>query len=149
MSDEKNIYAVGGWKLASVERFNPQESSWELVTHMSGPRAGATAELVNGRIYVVGGRGDNGCLSSAEVYDIRIDQWITMPDASVARWRAASCCIDGSLYIIGGRDSHWQYLDLIESFDVNTQKWNESGRLYTKLMGLCCSSIDIPFNHLI
>ena len=67
IADESNIYAVGGWKLSSVERFNPQESTWELISHMSVPRAGATAALLTGKIYIFGGRGDNGCLTSMEV----------------------------------------------------------------------------------
>ena len=71
-----------------------------------------------------------------------------MPDASAARWRAASCLIDDLIYILGGRDSNWQYLDCIESFNIKTHKWQESGKLYSKLMGLSCSSIDIPLHYL-
>lgn len=148
LSDENNIYAVGGWKIASVERFNAEESNWELLSHMSVSRAGATAELMNEKIYVVGGRGDDGCLTSMEVYDITNDQWATMLDTSVARWRAASSQIDDCIYVMGGRDANWQYLDCVECFNVKNQQWKQAGKLYTKLMGLCCSSIDIPLHHL-
>ena len=71
-----------------------------------------------------------------------------MPDASVARWRAASCTIDNSIYILGGRDSNWQYLDCIESFNVNTEQWQVNGKLYSKLMGLSCSPIEVPLHYL-
>ena len=70
VADEEYIYAVGGWELASVERFDPQQSNWEVISHMSVPRAGATAVLLNGLIYVSGGRGGNGCLTSMEVWNL-------------------------------------------------------------------------------
>jgi len=148
VADKEYIYAVGGWELASVERFDPQQSNWEVISHMSVPRAGATAVLLNGRIYVSGGRGGNGCLTSMEAYDISIGHWFMLPDASIARWRAASCFIDNSIYILGGRDSNWQYMDCIESFNVDTQQWQINGKLYSKLMGLSCHSVDIPLHYL-
>ena len=115
---------------------------------MSCPRAGATAEFFNGHIYVVGGRGDNGCLSTVEAYDIDRDQWVLMADATVPRWRASSCIMGDSMYVIGGRNSSWQYLDCVERLDFNELQWQEEMKLFSKLMGLNCCTIDVPNVHL-
>eukprot|EP00795_Rhopilema_esculentum_P003311 gene3311-1646_t len=148
VSNGEHLFAIGGWKLASVEKFNPSESTWNFVADMSCPRAGATAEFFNGHIYVVGGRGDNGCLSTVEAYDIDRDQWVLMADATVPRWRASSCIMGDSMYVIGGRNSSWQYLDYVERLDFNELQWQEEMKLFSKLMGLNCCTIDVPNVHL-
>jgi len=57
------VYAIGGRandgrSLTTVERMKvsePASGSWEALPDMSVPRAGCTAEVINGKIYVFGG----------------------------------------------------------------------------------------------
>ena len=75
VSDGHHIYVAGGgdeWTgLRSVERYDPESNSWtDLPTLRCGDRAGTTGTYIDGKLYVVGGTGQN-TTSSVEYLDIR------------------------------------------------------------------------------
>ena len=50
-----NIYAIGGNTGKTVERYNIADNKWETVASLNYSRESATASVVDGEIYVIGG----------------------------------------------------------------------------------------------
>ena len=143
---EKGLFAIGGWKLSTAEHFH--DGQWHMLPEMSVSRAGATTVIWNEKIYVVGGYSDNTCVSSVEMYDIRTNTWEHGMSSALSRWRTGSAVVDNMMYIIGGRNSEWQYLDSVESYNLQTDEWNEEEPLPCGIMGLRCSTVRVPKHSL-
>ena len=63
-------------ELNSVERFNPETSSWEMVKEMNMKRWSPGVTVFHKQIVVLGGRGESAL--GAEVYDEKHDSWTEM-----------------------------------------------------------------------
>ncbi|XP_078492835.1 kelch-like protein 36 [Ciona intestinalis] len=68
------IYAIGGYGLISVERYNIRTNTWTNVGSLNHEREGSCACVVNGKIYVIGGY-DVDASKSIEAYDATINEW--------------------------------------------------------------------------
>ena len=74
------IYAVGGvdrnkQTLKTVEKFDPVVKQWCHVKEMNHARGSHAACVLRGKIYVVGGRNNNGDVKVVECYDPANDTW--------------------------------------------------------------------------
>jgi len=78
------IYAIGGNSKnqdgngveMSVERFLPEDSKWSFASDMKTARWDHAAYVMNGKIYVIGGKDQNGkFVSTIECYDPDKDCW--------------------------------------------------------------------------
>ena len=77
------IYAIGGQcgedastRTKTVERFDPQNSRWEYAAQMNIERSAHTACVMQGKIYVVGGRNANEeAVESIECYNPSLNSW--------------------------------------------------------------------------
>jgi len=71
------LYAVGGGDLnetvLTIERYNREEKSWELITELNEDRFGCAACYMEGFIYVFGGRNDS--IYTWNAYNVRTDLW--------------------------------------------------------------------------
>ncbi|XP_065661792.1 kelch-like ECH-associated protein 1 [Hydra vulgaris] len=142
VGNETCLFAVGGWKSASLERY--YNSKWCLLSPMSIPRAGATYLIFNNKIYVFGGYSERYCVSSFEIYDITLDNWVIQSSSQISRWRAGSTLVNNKLFIIGGRDCSWKYLDIVESYDLERDEWSIDLPFPFQVMGLECSTLNLP-----
>src|SRR3989475_6438475 len=68
--------------VATVEEYDPATNTWRQRSSMPTPRNHATAGVVNGKIYVIGGRVGGGFITSGssnadvvEEYDPATDAW--------------------------------------------------------------------------
>ena len=146
VGSEKGLFAIGGWKLTTVEHFNDGE--WRMLSPMNVSRAGATSIIQNNKIYVFGGYSEANCVSSVEIYNIDTNIWEHGISSSLPRWRTGSAVVDNMIYIIGGRNSDWQYLDAVESYNLETDEWREEEPLPCRIMGLRCSTLSVPKHSL-
>ena len=69
------IYSIGGqsnpkYTLKLVDRYNPKSDVWETVTLLPDPRSHIAAVVHQGRIYVIGGRDQNGNTLKSLIYFI-------------------------------------------------------------------------------
>jgi len=84
--------------------FDPLRNCWtDPITVCHGHFFG-TAAFCGYKIYVLGGRDDNGQETSAKVacFDISTAKSIPVPDLSVARYDATVVCVNNELHVIGG-----------------------------------------------
>ena len=70
-----NIYVIGGKNdsgeyLSTVEKYNIDSGQWETISaQLKYPRAYLGAEVINGKIYALGGFNGKSHLSVVEVFD--------------------------------------------------------------------------------
>lgn len=78
------------------------EPTWITLTSMSAGRSDFQMEVINGKIYTMGGI-DNGVINnSTEVYDPVINQWTTLASMSTSRAMFQTEVINGKIYAMGG-----------------------------------------------
>lgn len=91
---------------ADVYQYDSCLNSWSQLASMNVARYDFACAEVNGKVYAVGGYGENGeSLSSAEVYDLDTNKWTLIESLRRPRWGCFACGFEGKLYVMGGRSS--------------------------------------------
>lgn len=101
------------------EVYDPTTDTWTTKTNMPTPRAGVTAQTVDGKIYVFGGNS-----TITEVYDPASDSWTTkasMPYPLGFRmlWSCSSAKLDDKVHVFGA----CPYSVSHQVYDPATDKW--------------------------
>lgn len=122
---QNKIYCIGGTTGDSdnfvsgftgvVEVYDPATDTWDAKTKSPMPtlRADLCANVVNGKIYCIGGKKYWGVdpfyqeLNTTEVYDPARNTWTTKSPMPIPVLGAASAVLDGKIYVIGG-SRHFQ-----------------------------------------
>lgn len=111
VTDNDLLYAIGGMEnggyTSTVEVFDPIQQIWSEIDSMSQARCNPGVACANGKIFVIGGLGDNllgppGALKTAEFYDPNTDSWTLLPDMYFARHSPAVAFKNNKLYVFGG-----------------------------------------------
>ncbi len=122
-------YSVG-----AVEEYDPATNTWRARAPIPTPRNHATAGVVNGKVYVIGGRVGGAFVSSGssnvgivEEYDPATDAW-GAPRARMPSARSAmsSGTWGGKIYVTGGagKDSVSMFtFRALEAYDPATNSW--------------------------
>ena len=101
------------------QRGEPKELVWEEKAPVSVARyAYDGVEVLDGKIYFVGGQDGSSSKNIAERYDPPTNAWESIASMSVARKGVGSSVLNGKLYAIGGVG-----LSSVEVFDPNTGNW--------------------------
>jgi len=108
------LYAIGGAdpslggrvEVSRVDIYTPANDSWQLdaIPRMSTVRTHLEpeTEVVNGKIYVVGGWDGYNALGSVEEYDPASNSWKYMASMTTSRYALATATAEGRIYAIGG-----------------------------------------------
>jgi N-acetylneuraminic acid mutarotase len=113
------------------EVYDPATDTWETKASIPTPRHGTCANVVDGKIYVIGGAEATpypGYVTSGknEVYDPETDTWTQKTSIPTPVNRAASAVVDGRIYVLGGR-AGWipaGYYDFNQVYDVKNDAWS-------------------------
>jgi N-acetylneuraminic acid mutarotase len=120
--------------VGTVEEYDPEANTWRERTPMPTPRNHTTAGVVNGKIYVIGGRVGAAFISEAtdisavEEYDPATDKW-SSPRSRMPTARSAlgSGVMNGRIYVAGGefQDPHMMAtFKAVEAYDPATDVWS-------------------------
>jgi N-acetylneuraminic acid mutarotase len=123
--------------LNSVYELNPDTGVWTARAPMPTQRSGGGAAVVDGKIYVAGGRPPGG--SDFAVYDPALDQWTVLPNLPTQRNHLAVVAIDGKVYVAGGRFGggfNSERTDALEIYDPATNTWSTGARLISPRGGV-------------
>lgn len=134
------------------EMFDPEAGTWTTLTPIPTARNSAASAVVDGRIYVIGGRefslADDGSavqenLTTVEVYDPSADEWTTVAPLPEARGGHAAAVHDGSIYVFGGEQHNPEPLvyDDVWRYDPNADEWTSAGDLPTPRHGLGAATV--------
>lgn len=126
------LYLIGGQRDAggtgpfvdTTYEFDPATERWTTKAPMPTARGGAAAAVLNGKIYVAGGRPPRG--SDFAVYDPATDTWTRLPDLPTQRNHTGAAAVGGKIYILGGRFGagfESEQTDRIEVFDPARNAW--------------------------
>lgn len=123
----QRLYVVGGLN----SEFNPVDSAWRLTSGgqtweqlppISKPRAGPTAVLAEGQLYVLGGELSGDALADVQRFHPGSSSWETLAPMAEPRIRAAAVAAGGYIYVLGGLDGT-KPLNSAERFDLRTGAW--------------------------
>lgn len=129
------IYVIGGYSSilstgaqSTCEAFDPAADRWITpdIGEVFTARGGATASVVNKKIYVIGGSDKNSTsINSVQVLDPIESVWITpkTTGSMTARNRHCAAVVGGKIYIIGGAQGP-TYMNKVEVFDPATNTWS-------------------------
>ncbi|NDI36498.1 kelch repeat-containing protein [Chengkuizengella sediminis] len=145
------IYVIGGYgldtnrgsgyyPLANVEVYDPETNTWTELESMEATRSYFSTEVIDGKIYAIGGRGDqaggteNLPLSSVEVYNPETNTWTNVANMERERRYFKTEVMNGKIYAISGQDQVGT-LNSVEEYDPSTNTWKyvsniNTGRIY-------------------
>ncbi len=119
---------VGLLSLSSISL--AQNDIWTTQTPMPTARFWYSCEVVDGKIYAIGGANNGGVstFATVEEYDPVTDTWTTKQDMPTPRYNIASAVVDGKIYIMGG-DDFWtpgwvEGLRTLEVYDPTNDTWD-------------------------
>ncbi len=103
-SFQNKIYCIGGYALSNNqglavnvnEVYDPTTDSWSTKAPMLTPELNVRANVIDGKIYVIGGN-NNGTLN--QVYDPSTDSWTIKASIPTAVSSYASAVAEGKIYI--------------------------------------------------
>jgi len=122
---------------------NPTNTSASMgQTDMPTPRFGLSTNVVNGKIYAIGGTFDmNQALPAVEVYDPATNTWAKKTDMPSASWGHSACVINDKIYVIGGTNPNGS-LSTVQVYDTATNTWSKKASMPTARYGLSTSVVD-------
>ncbi len=134
------------------EVFDPATGRWSARADAPTPRNSAGSAVIDGKIYVVGGRqflkNADGTtrqvnVPTLEVYDPKLDRWQTRSPMPGARGGLAATALNGKLYVFGGEQWVPEQKVFAESwvYDPKTDVWAALPPLPTPRHGLGASAV--------
>ena len=128
-----DIYVVGGTKNNSLRKYDAQSNSWSLVESEIYPRQWSTAEVIENKIYMLGGRDFvNYNIVKNQSYDFSTRVVKDLADMPYPVKYHGSVAHNGMLYVIGGSKPGPDYLDNLQRYDPSADSWTQLSPLPTK-----------------
>ncbi|MCW4044841.1 MAG: hypothetical protein NWE94_04920, partial [Candidatus Bathyarchaeota archaeon] len=136
---QNKIYCMGGitsiddtgWHVTGVtEVYDPATETWETKKPMLTPRFALQANVVDSKIYLIGGYAPenpdlgNSTSNLNEVYDPAADSWTMKKPLPIATSDYSSAVVDGKIYITGGLSSAPKS-NLNQIYDPETDMWSQ------------------------
>ena len=123
MKNIKSVLFLLIFQLLVLPRAHSGE--WKQFYSLNTPRAGASSVVLDGKIYVLGGKTiNNKVLNTVECFDPGQGMWIenALPPFETERYNAAAVVFNGKIFLIGGRSSK-EILEDVEVFDPVQNSW--------------------------
>lgn len=109
---------------------DPAVGGWAKRSPMPTARSGGGKAVVDGKIYVAGGRPPGG--HAFEVYDPATDKWEKLPDLPTQRNHLAMVALNGKIIVAGGRTGPGamaERVDVVEIYEPATRLWTKGAPL--------------------
>ncbi len=136
-----------GIVLGTVEEYDPATNTWRRKASMPTERGWLAANVVNGKIYVIGGGDDKArqALSMVESYDPVADKWTPKADMPTPRSTFIASVAGGQIYVIGGFDGNVanpMSLAVVEAYDPVANTWARKSAMPTPRDNAMASTVD-------
>jgi N-acetylneuraminic acid mutarotase len=126
-----------GIYIGNVYAFDPASGTWTEKAPMPTARSAGATAVVDGKIYVAGGRPPRG--HDFAVYDPAADSWTVLPDLPTQRNHLAAAAVGGKVYVIGGRFGGGvgsEMTDIVEVYDPASGSWSRAAPMPTLRAGI-------------
>jgi N-acetylneuraminic acid mutarotase len=120
-----------------------QAGQWVSRAPMPTARSGGGAAVIDGKIFVAGGRPPRG--HDFAVYDPLADQWTVLPDLPTQRNHLAVAAIGGKVYVAGGRFGGGvgsEMTDALEIYDPATSTWTTGAPMLAPRAGVAPIAVN-------
>jgi N-acetylneuraminic acid mutarotase len=144
--------------IETTEVYDPVSDTWETRTPIPTPRENVCANIVDDKIYLIGGNTFSGpswpLLSNQnEVYDPETDSWSTRtPIPNYVNYAFAdltSTVVDGKIFVMSGIINQMQSMDPTDPFnkiyDPETDTWSSGTMMPTLVAGLIAGATSGEF----
>jgi N-acetylneuraminic acid mutarotase len=139
------VYLIGGQTsdvsdqgyVNTVYELTPGADAWVTKAPMPTARGAGVAVVLDGKIYVAGGRPPRG--NDFAVYDPATDSWEVLPNLPVQRNHLTAAAINGRIHVVGGRLGHGlspQMTTAHEVFDPETGTWTTAASMLRARSGM-------------
>jgi len=117
------------------------QNGWTNTTNMPTPRLCASASVVDGKIYVIGGWDANlNEMANNEMYDPLTGSWETKAPLPTPRGCLLTAVVNDSIYAIGGGYS--TYIRKVEVYDPVTNSWIQKNDMPSGCIGQNAAVVD-------
>jgi uncharacterized protein (TIGR03437 family) len=106
---------------------------------MNVPRNHTAGGAINGKFYVVGGRGNPAAATALEVYDPQTNAWALLAPLPTGRSGIGAGVVNGELYVFGGEQP--RLFSEVEVYQPLTNQWQQLPPMPTPRHGLFASVI--------
>lgn len=132
----KRVYVFAGGSesqaKSSVYGYHPATDTWTSYANLPTPRVDATSAVLNGLIYVIGGRqgGTSNAMNDVNVYDPASDSWSTAANLPITTSVAAAATYNGKLYVFGGmQPNQFNTWNRTYEYDPATNSWTQKANM--------------------
>ena len=144
-SFHEELFVIGGegsW--CDVQIYNPILEKWRQGASMETRRAGHSAVVLQGCIYVIAGHDGEGCHNSVECYNPLTDQWSKVSNIFKARRFASAAAAAEKVVLVGGfGDMTITTIEpSCEIFEPSTNQWSLVSRPGRPRAAHCAVSLD-------
>ncbi len=126
-----------GIYLDTVYAWDPDAATWTQKSSMPTSRSAGATAVIDGRIYVAGGRPQHG--HDFAVYDPSADSWTVLPDIPTQRNHLAVAALRGKVYVAGGRFGGGvgsEMTNVVEVYDPASGAWSKVAPMITTRAGI-------------
>ena len=104
------LYVIGGRggpDTNKLDRYDPIEDEWQVLTPMPTARSGLAVAVFDGKLVVMGGEVDfanppTRVFPQVEMYDPATDSWTSLDPMPIPRHGIGAATVDGLIYVPGG-----------------------------------------------
>ena len=130
---------TGQKPLDRVDCYDITSNKWEHFLSLPIGVVGAYVQMVDDKIYCLGGTDKKGCNQSV-VYNFISNQWDQLPPKPHPSYSSGGYLYDRKLFMVGGRNGP-DPVKAVEAFDLDTQQWEElssmnSVRVFYSVVGI-------------
>ena len=148
---KEKLYTIGGydWGVQRVSNaiyeipLTPPYTP-NLLTRMTGPRKNHRAELVNGKLFILGGTTtgfNKDAIDTVVVYDLEKNEFKSCPSLPKAVSRMSTVTWDNMIIVVGGQDRNGQATNDVIMYDSETGCSERLPSMILKRSG--CSSVIV------
>lgn len=148
----ERLYVIGGFTTGflslwnpvdSAYRYDPATDTWEELAPMPTARGALGVATVGGKLYAVGGIGEQGNSDAVEAYDPSTNTWSSKAPLPTPRDHLAVAVAQDRLYAIAGRvnGSYANNLTVVEVYDPGADAWRVAAPLPTARSGIAAGVI--------
>jgi len=140
--DEGTFFAERLKYLGYVPIVVPWESLRRFLLNCRVPSLSPGIGVVNGIIYVIGGRTDTFASTVNEAYDPATNTWSTKASMPTGRLIPASAVVNDIIYVIGGQTDSTTWTNVNQAYDPATNTWSSKASMPTPRGGSAVGVIN-------
>ncbi|MGD8462567.1 MAG: kelch repeat-containing protein [Anaerolineae bacterium] len=131
---------IGGVFPTAVTSSSPDR--WRTRAQMPTPRTGLAVVAFDGRIYAIGGVGNDGASAKVEIYDSQADTWSTGSAKPSPAGFVTAALVGDKIYVPGGIGVGQEHLDVLEIYDPALDDWQSGAPLPKPLAAYGLAEMD-------